>query len=67
MEFAAIALGEKFQTNILLKGGHLIGNNSPDVLYTYIDKNVIGMIHQESKVKTLTAQVVLFPLQSLLI
>lgn len=39
MELAAITLGQQFKTNILLKGGHLGGKHSPDVLYKIHENN----------------------------
>jgi hydroxymethylpyrimidine/phosphomethylpyrimidine kinase len=37
-ENAARALGEKFQINVLVKGGHMEANQASDVLYVYADK-----------------------------
>lgn len=37
MESLAIKMGNTFNTNILLKGGHLNSQQSPDVLYSYQD------------------------------
>jgi len=37
MELAATVMGEKYKTNILIKGGHLHSEKSSDVLYSYQD------------------------------
>jgi hydroxymethylpyrimidine/phosphomethylpyrimidine kinase len=40
MALASETLGNRYQTNILIKGGHLNGEKSSDVLYSQSDKSI---------------------------
>jgi hydroxymethylpyrimidine/phosphomethylpyrimidine kinase len=39
--FAAIEIGKRFNTNVLVKGGHLLGNESNDVVYLHLANECI--------------------------